>query len=276
MKYITLLLLFFSIASFGQSTTILLQSVEVEKIPSTKESGKAWDNFMENYKPDVYIRFFEKYHSKSITTDVIKDFTSGSFIMSNTMIIMANDLDTLTITFYDEDSVTEDDYIGSFEIPTSKLKIGSPAIGELGNIQFRTLIADDDNFKFTLKYLLKSDIDNYSEKNINTNKVTEASEPQSKTNEKQVNTDKRDKEIINGSWKSSCGRSFMLIALGSTKEDAMIKQFVADKEIIFKPILIGEDVYFQTLDKSKKFIIQDTGIIQYETSDGFKCTWSKE
>ena len=61
MKYITLLLLFFSIASFGQSTTILLQSVEVEKIPSTKESGKAWDNFMENYKPDVYIRFFEKY-----------------------------------------------------------------------------------------------------------------------------------------------------------------------------------------------------------------------
>jgi hypothetical protein len=76
---------------------------------------------------------------------------------------------------------------------------------------------------------------------------------------------------INGNWKSSCGRSFTIVKLGK-----QLKQFVGDKEFIFEEIEKDGSSAFQTKDGAKTLIIKENGIIEYETTDGFKCTWTKE
>ncbi|QHI35928.1 hypothetical protein IMCC3317_12760 [Kordia antarctica] len=76
---------------------------------------------------------------------------------------------------------------------------------------------------------------------------------------------------INGNWKSSCGRSFTLVKL-----EKQLKQFVGDKEFTFEKTEKDGVSAFQTKDGTKSLMINEDGSINYKTTDGFECTWTKE
>ncbi|WP_420574165.1 hypothetical protein [Kordia sp.] len=272
MKKITLFLItiLINLFAYGQTTTVFIHSLNVSSIPATKESGKSWDNRFENYRPDVYVDMLEKYHNKKIQSYLYTDFNSGKITFKESMIILANDYDTITMTFLDQDSISDDDTIGAFTINHEHLENGTKYYDKDGTFEKRIIIVDSDGFKFEIMYHLKKDIGttiaNYSTK---TNPKTDATE----NNEMD---DKKAKALINGNWKSSCGRTFTLVAIGDTMETSVIKQFVGDKEITFKPEELQGVLYFLNKDKTKKFSFKDTQIINYETTDGFKCTWTKE
>lgn len=95
-----------------------INSVTIKNYPSNKKTGAAWDNAFSNYKPDVYLKITNQTKNSVLkTTNKKSDLqTNTEFTWTFDNLIIANNLsDTYQFLFFDDDSVTEDDFIGGIK-----------------------------------------------------------------------------------------------------------------------------------------------------------------
>ncbi|PKG52595.1 hypothetical protein [Olleya sp. 1-3] len=98
--------------------TLVIDKVQLLAFPATKKSGKAWDNALASYKPDIYLsitdfnensiykqqNYFNNQTNKNLPLDF--KFKSELKIEENRY------KEGITISFYDHDSVTNHDLLG--------------------------------------------------------------------------------------------------------------------------------------------------------------------
>lgn len=98
--------------------TARINAINVLKFPETKPSGKAWDNMMSSYKPDLFIRVYNKNNDLIGTSNIIQNCKNDArdlrFEFGTGIIISDSDLKNgLKVVLLDEDSVTSNDTLGA-------------------------------------------------------------------------------------------------------------------------------------------------------------------
>lgn len=127
--------------------TLVIDELILTTFPSTKSSGKAWDNSMENYKADIYFTLTNE-NNKEIykMPNYYLDIDSKNplqFKIENLKIDKSLFSGKLGINFYDYDSVSSDDYIGGAIMTMEKQVFNSEQITRPVNVK---------DILFTIKY----------------------------------------------------------------------------------------------------------------------------
>ena len=107
-------------------TNLVLDQVELLAFPATKHSGKAWDNALASYKPDLFLSIsdFNKkiiYNHPSYFNNQTNNDLPLIFNFSEKIKLSRDQyIDGIILSFYDYDSATNNDLVGFIAFDTFK------------------------------------------------------------------------------------------------------------------------------------------------------------